>query len=316
MIDGPGGENQEGTSPRDEDVSVVTVTYWTGDVLKKCIKALCGTHVGEIIIVDNGNPASVAEWLDGLSQECDRIKIIRPTKNLGFAAGCNLGVQATQGAFVALVNPDCILETDTITRILAIAASDEQNWICGGRLQSLDGSEQRGSRRETLTPWRAIVEQLRLDRFAPNHPYFRRFHQFANDAGAGTLEVPTISGAFMLIRRSAYMALDGMDERYFLHMDDSDICMRAWKAGGRVLFCGDVPVLHLRSTSDVSETFIVWHKSKSVSYYFYKHFKDTYPWWILHFVFVLIWTRFVLVMPYRIFNDLPGIIIRFLRRKC
>ena len=295
-------------------VSIVTVSYWTGDVLLRCIKSLRDQNVEEIILVDNGNPSDIVSLLDQLPNEDPRVRVIRPAQNLGFAAGCNIGARQATGQFVALVNPDCVLEPDTIERMLRVAIRRSNIWLCGGRLENPDGSEQRGSRRETLTPWRAVVELLRLDRIAPHHPYFRRFHQFESEPLKGNVEVPTVSGAFMMIRKDAYERLGGMDETFFLHFDDADICMRVWKEGGQVIFCGDIPILHYKSSSNVSQTFVEWHKAKGLGYFFRKHFGDTYPGWSLSIVSAMVWLRFFAILPHRLFSDLPGMIRRNRRR--
>lgn len=295
-------------------VSIVTVTYWTGEILEECVESLRRQAADEIILIDNGNPRDVSARLDSLSGEDSRVRIIRPDRNTGFAAGCNIGAGQATGDFIVLVNPDCVLASDTIERMLRVATRRPNIWLCGGRLQNPDGTEQRGSRRETLTPWRAVVELLRLDRIAPNHPYFRRFHQFEDDSIKGNIEVPAVSGAFMMIRRDAYEQLGGMDETFFIHFDDADLCMRVWKEGGQVIFCGDIPILHYRSSSDVSQTFVEWHKARGLGYFFRKHFGDTYPRWSLSIVSMLVWIRFVGILPHRLASDFPGIVRRCRRR--
>jgi N-acetylglucosaminyl-diphospho-decaprenol L-rhamnosyltransferase len=301
--------------PSKTTVSTVTVTYWTGDILERCVDSLRQQAVDEIILIDNGNPVDVSERLDLLPRHDPRIRVIRPDKNTGFAAGCNLGASQANGHFIAMVNPDCVLAPDTISRMLKVAQRNATNWLCGGRLQNPDGSEQRGSRRETLTPWRATVELLRLDRIAPNHPYFRRFHQFEDAPLVGIAEVPMISGAFMFIQKRAYETLRGMDESFFIHFDDADLCMRVWKMGGRVLFCSNIPILHYRSSSDVSQTFVEWHKAKGLGYFFKKHFGDTYPGWFLTIVSTLVWFRFAAILPRWLASDLPASVRRFRRRR-
>lgn len=296
-------------------VSIVTITYWTGDVLERCVESLRRQMADEIILIDNGNPDDVSARLDKLSNQDSRLHVIRPGRNTGFAAGCNIGASLATGDFIVLVNPDCVLVPDTIERMLRVATRRPNIWLCGGRLQNPDGTEQRGSRRETLTPWRAVVELLRLDRIAPNHPYFRRFHQFEDGSIKGNIEVPAVSGAFMMIRKEAYEHLGGMDEKFFIHFDDADLCMRVWKEGGQVIFCGDIPILHYRSSSDVSQTFVEWHKAKGLGYFFRKHFGDTYPGWSLSIVATLVWIRFLAILPRRLISDFPGMIRRYQRRR-
>jgi GT2 family glycosyltransferase len=80
--------------------------------------------------------------------------------------------------------------------------------------------------------------------------------------------------------------------------------------GGKVLYCGDAPIYHYLSTSDVPRWFIEWHKTRSTAYYFYKHFHGTYPFWVLTLVSVLLWLRFALLAA----RTLPGELMRVVRR--
>lgn len=308
-------ERSDTASDGSPTISTVTVTYWTGNVLKECVASLRLQAVDEIILVDNGNPEDVSTWLDRIAAEESRIKVLRPGRNIGFAAACNLGAEQADGEFVVMVNPDCVLAPETIERMLKVATRRSNIWLCGGRLENPDGTEQRGSRRDTLTPWRAIVELLRLDRIAPNHPYFRRFHQFENGTLKGNVEVPAVSGAFMMFRKSIYLELGGMDEAFFIHLDDADICVRVWKSGGQVIYCGDIPIRHHKSSSDVSQTFVEWHKAKGLRYFFRKHFGDTYPGWSLSIVSGLLWLRFLVILPHWLISDFPGILRRYNRRR-
>ncbi|MBT3766301.1 MAG: glycosyltransferase family 2 protein [Rhodospirillales bacterium] len=294
-------------------VSAVIVTYWTGPVLFDCLDSvLAQPEITEILIVNNGNSAATVKQLQGLADSRKEFKVIDPGRNTGFAAGCNMGAEQANGDFLTFVNPDCVLQPGTITKILDVFEERSDAWLCGGRLQNPDGTEQQGSRREVLTPWRAVVEITRIDKLFPNHPYFRRFHMHESGTPDVIQEVPTVSGAFMVIPKRRYERVGGMDENLFLHLDDSDLCVRILKQGGKVLFCGNVPVMHHLSTSDVSRTFINWHKTRSTSYYFYKHFSDSYPSWFLGFITFLGWTRFFLITPFTLLKDCFGMIRRLI----
>lgn len=302
-------------SPLVRDISAVTVTYHTGPVLWENIAAtLAQPEVSELILVDNGNDCATRLRLDEWAATEPRLKLLRPKRNLGFAAGCNFGAAAAVGDFLAFVNPDCVLLPGSLGEILDVFAADAAAWLCGGRLEHPGGREQRGGRRELLTPWRAFVEVLRLDRMFRDHPYFRRLNAMDAEAPREVMEVPAVSGAFMMIRRSHYQRLGGMDDHMFLHFDDLDLCIRIAEQGGKVLYAGHVPVPHHLSTSDVSRVFIEWHKARSSSYYFVKHFHGAYPRWFLSMTSSLIWLRFWLLFFVRLPGDMPGIMRRLLRR--
>lgn len=288
------------------NVSAIIVSFRTGAVLFECIESvLAQPEVDEVIIVDNGNPLHDSNRLLDLGQKNDRVTVVNPGRNTGFAAGCNLGVAHASGEFIALVNPDCEIEPNTVGRVLRVFDAKPDAWVCGCRLINPDGSEQRGGRRDVLTPWHAVVEVLKLYRLFPNHPTFRRFHLYEAGPILDEKVVPTVSGAFMVIRRVHYQRLGGMDDNMFLHVDDSDFCLRVAALGGNVYYCGHIDVIHHRSTSDVSKTFVLWHKTRSMNYYFYKHFSLTYPRWFLHFGAAALWGQFLFSLPKLLIVDIP-----------
>ena len=264
----------------------------------------------EVIILDNGNTHSERDYLDRLETDTPGVRVIRPDKNLGFAGGCNLAAMGAKGEFIALINPDLVVPQGAFSQILEIFAASPQAWLCGGRVLNMDGSEQRGGRREILTPWRSLVEVLRLDRLFPGHPHFRRWNLHESVPVHETAEVPVVSGAFMVIPRERWRALGGMDSSMFLHIEDIDLCLRILKSGGKVLYCGSVPVYHHKGTSDATSLFIEWHKARSTCLYFHKHFTDTYPRWALRGISALLWMRFALLSVRALPQDIRRIIAR------
>lgn len=296
------------------NVSGIVVTYWTGPIIEESIEGLLGQSVvSEVIVVNNGNPDSTAKWLNELAAVEPRIRILTPGKNIGFAAGCNLGVSNAASDYIALVNPDCVTSPESLARILDVFEARSDAWVCGARLKNPDGTEQRGGRREILSPWRAFAELMRFDRWFPDHPYFRRLHRYEDEAIDTVLEVPTVSGACMIFPKRIYERVGGMDDNMFLHFEDADICIRIIHSGGKCLYCGNVQVTHHLSTSDVSRMFVEWHKTRSTNYYFRKHFYESYPSWCLILVSVFLWIRYLIILPKIFFRDLPGFLRRWRR---
>lgn len=274
-------------------ISAIVVSYWTGPALAECLDALFAEpHVAEVIVVDNGNPPETVDWLVGLAQGSSRFRLLTPKRNIGFSAGSNFGAWHAQGEFVAFVNPDLIVLPDSLDRMAEELDRDPGVWVCGARLLNPDGSEQRGGRREFLSPWRSFVELTRLDRLFPGHPYFRRLHQYEGEDVSEPLDVPTVSGALMMMRRSVFRQLGGFDDHMFMHAEDADLCIRVAQKGGRVRYCGNAPVKHFLSTSDAAKCFVNWHKTRSANYFFHKHFLETYPPWALSAMAFLLWCRF------------------------
>ena len=295
-------------------ISAIVVSYWTGDVLAECLAALFAEPlVSEVVLVDNGNSRETQKWLTELARQQPQLVLLTPQRNIGFSAGSNYGAWHAQGEFVAFINPDLIILPGSLDRMVEELDRDKDVWLCGARLLNPDGSEQRGGRREFLSPWRSFVELTRLDRLFPGHPYFRRLHQHEGEAAAEPIDVPTVSGALMMMRRSVFRQLGGFDDHMFMHAEDADICIRVSQKGGRVRYCGNAPVLHFLSTSDAAKCFVNWHKTRSANYFFHKHFLETYPPWALSVMAFLLWCRFGVLFLRDAPSDIAWIIGRLRR---
>ncbi len=282
-------------------VSAIVVSYFTGPVLARSIEALrAQPDIAEIIIVDNGNFPGHADAATS-SKGAPSVKLVSGHGNIGFAAGCNLGVSHSSGKLLLFINPDAIMQPDSVSRLLADARDIEQPWLMGAKLVGPDGEEQQGSRRRVLTPWTAFVELTRLYKLAPGHPYFRRFNMHTDECPQGLIEVPTLSGAVMLLPREDFDAVDGMDERYFLHVEDVDFCLRFAKAGGHIYFNPAVSVLHFKSSSRANPVRIEARKTAGIIRYFHTHFSHAYPKPFLWFVDGALWIAFGLLFVKRAF---------------
>lgn len=270
--------------------SVVMVTFHTGPTLEKAIAAVfASTAPVELILVNNGNPPEIENKLAALSVRESRLIWITGHGNIGFGAACNLGAKAARGAYLLLLNPDCILEPETVSRLLSHARDPRlrQPAMIGARLQDVDGRDQRGSRRALLTPVSAFVEALHLGRLFP------RLRLNFHDAPipAALEPVPAISGAFMFLSAKDYWSIGGYDEGYFLHVEDLDICLRFRRAGGEIYFAPDIKAAHIGGTSETDSTFLEICKAKGFTRYFLKNFFTPLSSPILAFLLPCIWLR-------------------------
>lgn len=283
--------------PRNEakSCSVVIVSYKTGPVLLECLKSvLTQPDVNQLILVDNGNARSMVREVNAIADEDPRLEIISGHGNVGFSKGCNIGARRARGRYLLLLNPDSVIEEGVLGEALDVFDEFSSASLITVRLENPDGSEQRGGRRNLMTPWTCLVEQFRLDRLAPNHPHFKRLNLNENEPLSEITKVQCISGAFMLMPKSTFDDLGGMDEDYFLHVEDVDFCMRIEKRGGEILYVPHISIMHQQGTSRVYSGFVEWHKSNSFAKYFFKHFQPQYPKPLLNIFVAAIYTRFVL----------------------
>ena len=132
--------------------SLVIVSYQTGSVLGDCLAhAMRAENVGDIVIVDNGNPPDEADLIDRLAQLSPKLRVLRGQGNVGFAKACNMGAAQAQGDILIFANPDVLLNPDAATRLAAALAAAPAPALIGGDLRDSQGRPERGSRRERLT---------------------------------------------------------------------------------------------------------------------------------------------------------------------
>lgn len=279
------------SSSEGRKVSAIVVSYFTGPLLARAIASLkTQPEISEIIVVDNGNWRGAVEAAVEATNGGAPVTIITGHGNVGFATACNLGANRAGGDFLLFLNPDAVMPHDGVSRFLESGEGLARPWVQGAKLIDPDGAEQQGSRRMTLTPWRAFVEATRLYRLAPRHPYFRRFNLHGDPCPDVVTPLPVISGACMFLPREDYFLINGMDEDYFLHVEDVDFCMRFRNAGGTVYFNPKIQVLHHKSSSRVDPMRVEMRKTSSLLRYFRQHFSEPYPALFLWFVSIVLWS--------------------------
>lgn len=280
----------------DKTISAIVVSYFTGPLLARSIASLkAQQEISEIILVDNGNwDGAVEAAIVGAPEEGvdTPVTVITGHGNVGFATACNLGARAAKGAYLLFMNPDAILPQGGLGQFISDSEGLVRPWLIGPKLVDPDGGEQQGSRRATLTPWRAFVEATGLYALAPRHPYFKRFNLHTDECPGKICATPTISGACFFLMREDYFLIDGMDERYFLHVEDIDFCLRFGEAGGTVYYTPHLAVTHFKSSSRVNAMRVERRKTMSMLLYFRIHFADTYPAPFTWLVWLAVWGVF------------------------
>jgi hypothetical protein len=288
-------------------VSAVIVNYNSGSYLTDCVRTTI-SQVEEVVIVDNASrDQSVAQCERDFGHE-SRLSIIRNRENLGFAAGCNIGLRVSSCDNVFFLNPDCCLGEHAVAALLGVLRSDTKVGMVGGLLLNPDGSEQGGGRRAVPTPWRSFVRAFGLSRFADRWPkLFFDFHLHRQPLPDRPIEVEAISGACILTKREAVEAIGVWDEGYFLHCEDLDWCMRFRQKGWRIMFVPDAKVVHHKAVCCQDQPiFVEWHKHKGMLRFYRKFFRHQYPGVLMWLVAAGVWLRFGMFASYHLSHLILG----------
>lgn len=254
-------------------ISIVVVSYYTGSALMESVAAvLADPDILELIIVDNGNTVSARQRLWALANGERRVRIVQGQGNVGFGRACNYGAKMSKGDYILFLNPDAVIEKGTAMRMADCGETLSRPWIAGGNLQTVNGVEQRGSRRSALTPMSAVIS------FTPLHkiPGLNSIHLEHLPLPKKPVEMPIVSGACLMTDRESFNMLGGFDECYFLHVEDIDICRRAKMSGGDVFFVPDATVMHYGSTSRARIVRVERNKFRGFVHYFWNY---SSRWW-------------------------------------
>lgn len=282
-----------------DDVSVVIVNYNAGDRLVECVESVFRHNAGvEVIVVDNASADNSLDLLVQVLGGHKPLRIHKNERNLGFSAACNLGMRLARFDQILFLNPDCLLEQDSLRKLATCLSEQKKAGMVGGLLLNPDGSEQAGGRRLTPTPARALARVLNLSLLSR---YFSSlsadFNLHCQPLPRQPLEVEAISGACMLVKREAVDDVGPWDEGYFLHCEDLDWCMRFRQKGWRILFVPDARIFHAKGACSCSRpVFVEWHKHKGMVRFYRKFFRERYSSLFMLMVIASVWMRFGLVV--------------------
>jgi GT2 family glycosyltransferase len=280
-------------------ISLITVNYNADGCIVPCVSSAL-SQVDEVIVVDNASSDDSLTQLSTAFRGDRRVKIVRNQENLGFAAGCNIGVDHSSGGYLFFLNPDCVLEPDSLKHLVRVLKDDPNVGMVGGLLVNYDGTEQAGGRRAIPTPWRSFVRAFGLNRWSDRWPkLFFDFYLHNQPIPRHPIEVEAISGACMMVKRETVENVGSWDEGYFLHCEDLDWCMRFRQKGWKILFAPEARVIHAAGVCSRSRPiFVEWHKHRGMMRFYRKFFRHQYPGPLMWLVALGIWMRFGVVVSY------------------
>lgn len=233
------------------DARVVIVSYRSKNRLEPLLRSLA-PQVREIDVVDNASGDGSADLVErvattsteGSAGASARIRLHRRETNGGFSAGANDGARDATTGWLVFVNPDVHLHTDDLERLLD-ARGDATVDVLAPLQTDADARVRSESGGYDLTLARLLVWAL-----LPIRWHGRLGPWLAPPPTEGEHEVDWVSGAVMAVRTDRFRELGGFDERYFLYLEDADLCRRIREAGGRVVLRANIHVFHELANGD------------------------------------------------------------------
>jgi GT2 family glycosyltransferase len=242
------------------DLSIVIVSFNAREDLDRCLLSLqtpppACSH--EIVVVDNASTDGSAD----AARRHNRVRVIEAGANRGFAAANNIGIRASTGANLLLLNCDTVVPPNAIDLLLAELNAHPDAAIAGPRLVDDEGRAEL-SFGDMVGPMAQLRQKMRQRGDVDSLTRRERYPDW-------------VTGACLLVRRSDAEAVGLLDERYFMYLEDVEFCAAIRERGRRILFTPKAQVTHLRGRSSPSSahTGDLYHRSL-LSFY-----REHHPLW-------------------------------------
>jgi len=261
-----------------KSVVVIVVNYNSGHWLEACVNSvLASDYPLQLYIVDNASTDQSLDKCKSFLQKFDNLQVIENQNNLGFAKANNLILNTIQADYYVLLNPDCMVQKQTIGYLVGMMQQDNQVGLAGANILNEDGSAQKTSKRNFPTPENSFFRVLGLSRWFSKKSKYADF-DIGQSPGTQDKEfVEAISGAFMVVSADALNQVGGLDEGYFMHCEDLDWCKRVWSHGLKVAFYPGASVVHGKGKSSQSNPYRVnWYLHKGMLRFYKKFYHGKY----------------------------------------
>lgn len=236
-------------STSEPDVSVLIVTYNSLPFVLDCLRSVelaASSSRIEVLVADNASTDGTA---DAVRNAAPSVVVIDMGSNLGFAAANNRLLESARGRYALLLNGDAFPDPGALDELVAFADAHPQAGVIAPRLLNADRTDQRTARSFPSPAAALWGRRSPLTRTFPNNRWSKRYLGEPPREGTEAFEVDWVSGACLMAPLDLLRRLGGLDEGFFMHFEDADLCKRI-KGTGRGVWC--VPtalVVHLEGAS-------------------------------------------------------------------
>jgi N-acetylglucosaminyl-diphospho-decaprenol L-rhamnosyltransferase len=250
------------------DLSIIVVSHGHETMLLGCLSSLPQALVdlaAEIVVVDNLQDGAVAAALTTFPA-----RVLENHTPMGFAANVNRGARATSGRHLLILNPDTVFRAGRLAEAIAFLDARPDIGVLACALLNSDGSRQQNFRQFPTVPV-LLARGFGADRWRWRPAFYRR--RLMEEARFDEPHaVDWVFGAFMLVRRTDFERLGGMDEGFRLYYEDVDLCYRFRRAGLATYLFPEIRFMHTHARTSAKRPFGQswrWHV-RSAARYFWK----------------------------------------------
>ncbi len=260
-----------------KDLVVSIVTYNSLNFLKECLRSILENLPGvayEIIVVDNASGDGTAGFV---SKNYPEVTLILNSRNIGFAAANNRAIEKSSSKYILLINSDCRVYKKSLDNLVEFMEKNPDAGIAGPKIINSDGTIQLSCRRFPSI-FNAAAHTILGDVF-PNNPFSKKY-KLAGISRDNPSRVDWVSGSCMIIRRKALEDTGILDEKYFMYVEDVDICYRMWQKNWAVYYCPQAGAMHHIGGSAGSgrarKIKSSFRMQRSVFYFFWKNYRKNW----------------------------------------
>lgn len=256
------------------DINIVIVNFNTKELLAGCLDSVANQDkalLAKTVVVDNASTDGSAAFVQKVYPQ---VNLIANQNNQGFSKAANKGLKEAKSEFVLVLNSDTILHNRSIESMVDFMNGCPQAGAVGPLLLNPDGSNQPSGR--VFPSFLDASMHAFLGIIAPENRFTRRYKQLDWDRKSKK-EVDWISGAAICLRRAAVADIGFFDERYFMYVEDMDLCYRLWENGWKVFLLPEAKVTHHigQSSKQISKQMLKEFQ-KSIYLFFLK--QNTHSW--------------------------------------
>ena len=226
------------------------VRYFLDQAVASVLESTC-TFDYEIIVVDNGSTDDSVEWMKG---KYPSVRLFDLKENLGFAKANNFAARKANGDCILLLNPDTIVQSDSLQLCFDFLQSNPKAGAVGLRMYDGQGKYLPESKRGFPSPWTSFCKIAGFNELFPKSKFFN-YYYLGHKSSDLDQEVDVLTGAFMMLRRDRYLALGGLDEDFFMYGEDIDLCFRLHEGGYQNYYLASSSIIHFKGESTSKQSF-------------------------------------------------------------